>query len=353
MDRQLLTTTLKKLEPALLDNGQMPVLGCYCFGEKSVHSYNAQLGLSRPYTEKFNPPFRGAVRGKLLLGFLNNCGGKDVEFETEGHEGSILFKCGRPRIEIPTLLPTDFLFEQPAMDKAREIIVSAALLDSLKLISSNMGSDPTHPWRMGVTMVSTESGDDFYATNNRTITRVTLGTPEGEAKSYLFPPRFVQLLLSLIKEDEPRRIHVAKSWVRASFKSGLKLFSKSIAEIKSKEYFGMVNPIMEREAKPVAIPAGLEQCLQRAMVVSRYATQPVTTLKCSKGKLKLITQSDAGLDDSVNFEQEEMEVKVPPELLLNGMKNASHMTIFEDCVRFTGKGYVHLVATAAKTITEE
>lgn len=351
MDRHILTIVLDRIAPALSTKDLIQVLACFCFGKTEVYAYDDQVCLIHPYDghEDFVPNIRGAVRGRLLLDFLHASRSKTVEVEGTAGSGSMTVKCGRAKLDVPVLPESDFLFEPPPMKKAKEITLSETFLGDLRTAAASMGHDPSNPWRLGVTLIYNDAGYAMYSTDNKTITRVTSGSevdPDQDLVT-LLPPRFVELLLDLSKKDVASTLQFTKDWVQIQFAGGMRLFSKSISGASPKEYVRMVGGVEGRADKPSELPKGIDRCFERALTVTPFAKEPFTQLSVKGDRLRFKTISPAGeVADSLPLTgAKEISIRVPPEIARKGLGRAKSLTLFEDCIRLGGKGYLHLIAT--------
>lgn len=339
----MLVAILKKLSPGLAVKDLVPIFTCFCFAKDSVHSYDNSCCLRMPAKLGIT----GGVRGELFLSWLNACKSKEIEI-TQG-ENTITAKAGRTKFESAIMAEDEFLFSAPDLAGAVEITPDTAFLAALTKAALSMGRDASATWRYGCTLVPYKSGGyALYATNDKTITKATVGKPAGEPEeAVILSPRFVDLLLAQSKDDAPKKMSIAPAWGEVRFNSGLKLFTPTFVgadPAKYEETLGQVDA--ETKGKAVEIPAGLDRCLERATLVTKFSKAPVTRLVGDGERLRFETRSEAGdVNDSIACEHGAVDVYVAPELLQPGLAHAGSLAIAAGCVKLFGPGYKYLVCT--------
>lgn len=185
----------------------------------------------------------------------------------------------------------------------------------------------------------------MYSSDNKTAARVFLPGDFGDVETIL-PPRFCELLADIGKQDPPVNLALTGEWALATFKSGLKLFSRTIAEIDVKSFTGAFAAV--RGLETVEMPSGLGRCLERALVVLPFSKEPYTRIRVKDGNLRLHTESSQGeINDSVPIakEQGEADVVVAPDLMHRTMPHVGAIGITPGCVVLKGKNLVYLVTT--------
>jgi hypothetical protein len=353
IDRAELVAVLKKVAPALSQKDLVPIFACFCFSKNSVHAYDDVVCLRFP--AKFG--ITGAVRGEMLLPFLNASRAKEIDIAPG--DGTVLIKAGRPKLNTALLPESEFLFQTPTLEKSVAVRVDAAFVEALSKTAISMGREMGKVWQYGVTVVPYAAGYKLYATDTKTITRTVVGDVLGTQLSpVLLPPRFVDLLLLQTKDDIPVKMSIAEGWGEAQFQSGLKLFTRTVSGADSKEYDDLLDQLETKTKKlMVEIPKGFDRCLERAALVTKFSKEPVTRLIADGEKLKFETLSPAGdIDnDFLNCEHAAADVRVLPEMVQRGLPHAARLAIVDECVRLSSKGYIYLVSTSnvASPVVEE
>jgi DNA polymerase III sliding clamp (beta) subunit (PCNA family) len=347
LEREDLVAVLKKVAPALSGKELIPIFSCLCFGEKSVHAYDDVVAMQFP----LQCGIRGGVRGSLLLGWLGQVAAKELEITQEGD--NVIIKAGRAKLTTPIMGEDTFLFSPPDRSKATERELDEDFLGALTKVSVSIGRDPSHPWRLGVTIVFSETGTLFYASDNTTACRVKIGKPTEEGATIaVLPPRFVELLADVGKADPPTKLYLSKSWAEARFTSGLRLFSRTIATSDISTFRAIFEGVPKEMTE---VPKSLKPALERAVVVAGFAKDPYTRLTIAAdgdvSRMKMVTKSSAGnVVDAVALPtpHDEVTIEVVPEHLFRGLGNAETMVVLEDRAVLRGPGYTYLVSSVER-----
>jgi len=341
LDRENLLAILKRIDACLSDKTKVPIHDCFCFTKDSVYTfddisaihYPAKLGIT------------GGIKGGMLRDFLSSSKAKDVEITP--NDRTILFKAARAKLDTPLLPESSFLFVEPDLSKATELTVNDAFLSALSRVSISMGRDDKQQWRYGVMVTPKGNGYILYATDTKTIARDVIGNTKGDRKdAILFPPRFVDLLLSLAKTDIPTKLLISDEWGEVRFQSGLRLFTKTVAGQSDKDYVETIAEIQNRTKNSVDIPEFLDRALERASMAAKYSKVPHTRIIINDGTLKLETESDAGdVRDSIDCEHENADVFVSPDLVAKGLELADKIAIVPECVKLSKGNFIYLICT--------
>lgn len=340
MDRKKLIDALKKVEPALAVRNDMPVLASFCFDGNNVHTFNNVTAMVYPC----RTDFKGAVQGRLFLDSLGLSHADTVEFSQAGETLNVT--AGRSKLETPLLPPAEFKFQSPDMKKGKPLKIDEKWLAALALAAAGMTRKLAQPWQYGVTLDICENGCIFYATDNRTITRVTAGKSGKVEFSVILLPELVDGLLSAAKGSAPKGIIFSPQWVQVFFNGGLKLFSVTMDGASSKDYRGITDAYLSKSSSAAAIPVELNRCLQRANLAFSHAVEnPHTELVIKGNHIRFKTPSPVGdTTDVIKFAHPEIALKVRPDDMLRGLEKGKTLSLFSDCIRFSASGYLFLVS---------
>jgi DNA polymerase III sliding clamp (beta) subunit (PCNA family) len=350
MNRKLLIEALGSLQPGLNDD-LLPVMACFCFGEKSVHAYNDVVAMDIPYGGDFKPNLKDiAVHGRVFLNWLKACTSADVEMELE--KETLKVKCGRSKTSFPTLAHSVFQYQAPAAIDAKWIDIGKDFIDALIVASSSMGTDVNTPWRLGVTLKGGKKGNTFYSTDNKSAVKVFQPTPDPLEGEITLPVRFCELLRSYGRSDLPVKLGVGEGWCQAVLTSGLTIYSNTIPQTDVNAFQEQFN-LEELELTP--IPKGLDHCLERAQVVLPMSKHEYTQFKVQAGKLKLITESSGPkVEDRISIaKHKEITVMAHPATVAKAIPFADQFVITKDFILFKGKGITYLVSTIWSEVEEE
>jgi DNA polymerase III sliding clamp (beta) subunit (PCNA family) len=345
MVREEFLAACKRVSAAISGRDLIPVFSCLCFGEKSVHAYDDVVALQFPLVSGLS----GGIRGSLLLGWIGEAKAKELEVSQEGD--NVTLKAGRAKLVTPIIASEDFLFKPPAREDASQRALDAEFLDALAKASISLGRDPSHPNRLGVTVVFSDEGSLFYSTNDRTACRVKIGKPASDAIPVVLPPRFVELLGDVGKSDAPTKMYLTKDWVEVKFTSGLRLFSRTMSTSDVDAFKNIFTA--SKMPYSVAVPKGFDRALQRAQSVVSYAKDPFTKITADGNRLKLATKTPAGnVFDAVPLAEEiegGQSIEVLPDLVAKGLPHAEKFCILPDRIVMTGaSGFTYLVSNVSR-----
>lgn len=353
MKRTELISCLKLVEPALSGKDLIPVFSCFCFNGKTVSAYDDIVALQHAL------PFevKGGIRGRLLLGFLTASRAQDVAVEQEGQQ--VTLRLGRSKFDTTALPETDFAFVFPKeAHAAGQVPVTKALLQAMGKAQCSMGSDPTHPWRMGVTLVSGKKGLTLYSSDNRSATRVFVaGATMDGVKAVVLPPRFCEMLLTFSKATKPDTLLVGDAWVQVRFGGGsLRLFSRTTGKADASSYEQVFSSALKDDVTFADVPKGLQHCLERAAAVLPFSKDPYSRLRAKDNKLILSTESSAGnVRDVITLDGiYKCDELVSPTLLGRMLSYANQFAVVSgSCIVLKGERFLHLVSTMQEKTIEE
>lgn len=326
MQRAELIETLKQVAPALASKDFVPVLACFCFDGKLVTAFDDLVALQAPCTL----PIKAGIRGRLMLDLLTASRAKELVLD-DASEQEIVLKAGRSRIKLPRIDPEHFIFEMPEPEGVA-VPLSDKVIDALKRVAISMGTDPSHPWRMGVTLLVTAEGISFYSSDNVTVSRARVEQAGLVKKKDTFKcvlaPRFVELLLSQAAKREGT-LNLTSGWSMACFKSGLKLFCKTVNDLELERYEHLFEAVSQMEERLVPIPKGTDLALQRALALLDGATDKLTELTVRDGVMSLFSKSQHGeVRDRLRFaDHPDAKTVIQPEMLHRAIPHSSHMAV--------------------------
>jgi DNA polymerase III sliding clamp (beta) subunit (PCNA family) len=347
MNRIETTEALKKASPALANNGIVPALECFLFEEKTITAYNDVLAIQLPCASGVS----GIVQGKPLISYLNSLSAEEVKISKK--DSNITFFVGKARLKLPISPVEDYPFTFPDdnIPECIELPIDKVFLNALRKASISMGLDPAQPWRLGVTILFAKNKMFLFASNNITVTQVTLdleAPKELIGTAVVLPPKFVTTLLSL--GDEVEYLLLTKEWIQAQNDEGLKIFSRSVQDARPDSYTEIFEGIMTKEIddKFLVIPEELEEGLGRAMIILDNAMDKFGAMIIENGALKLATKSSIGEardEMKLKGKHEDIDIRFSPGLLEPGLKHALNFCVIpETAIVLQGNGFVYLVS---------
>lgn len=349
MKRTDLLTTLRQVEPALSNRDMIPIFGCLCFdGEGTVTAYNGTVAMQTGC----DLDLEGAVKGSLVIGWLNASRGADVEVAA-ATEHDIVLKSGRSKLTAP-LLPTDSFVFTPPTDKPVAIAKELdGFLSALGSVLISLGTDPTHPYFLGATVSFSGDGYECLTCDNFSASRVTQAfpTPKGLRDSAIcLPAQFCDLLVGLSKRSAPTKLLAGAGWVECQFASGLTLFSLTVSETGLDQRQELFADTFEASQDGwVPVPKGMDRCIERALVPLASSREKTTNLRVTGGKLRFSTRTDIGeAHDLLKLANHaDVSVDVDPNSILKGLSLVDEMQITTGGALFrnTDSGFSYMIAT--------
>jgi len=350
INKEKILPVLKVLQPGLSTAENVPALSCYCFTGETAHAYDDFIGITMPCAT----PFTGGLKGKLFQQFVNAA--KKDEIITEEKDGSILFKSGRSKLELPLVPEDEFLFTVPSTKKVKSFEVSAKFIDGIQSCNLSLGADTNNAWRMGVTIAGCKAGVWLFSSDNLTTTRVTVKdatlAEKFKGKELQLSPRFCTMLVKLAKANEIKSIKFTEEWAIATFKGGLKMFGRTGNEVTASRFKQVFSMVATKEARGalIPVPEGAEGAVANALAVLSSTAEKITGVVIKKKRLSFDTNSaNVSLFDTLVIKDHaDIEVACPADFLQRAMKNYKSFMVQDNCVLFKKGLALHIVTTVAE-----
>lgn len=348
------------VQPALSSQGYIPALSHILFsverGRVAV-AYNdvaailvsTDLGLEL------------CVPGELLVKTLGSFSAEDVSLQVDDKTGNLHVVSGRSKMKLPTLAAKEFPLELPDGD-CDKVEVTDSMLEGIRRCLFSVGSDPTHPAQMGIT-VDTHAGKAcFYSTDNFTITvsRTNSKIKLPGDSPIILPTFFCEQLLRLAKHfhDVEIVLRLYPGAIMAEFGKRAVLLSKTLVDVEPMDYPAVLKKYLDLEDLGDAVmevPTALDAAFGRALLVMSQEADKSTKVTTDREGLALFSTSQTGqADDYVGTEKDipkrqQMEFNVDPVLVMRGLKLADHMAFYKRVLVLASKDlqFVHLIAHCA------
>lgn len=342
LKRKDLLAILKKVEPAVDPKSQMEWVKCIYFTGKEAIAFDHKIGISVPCSLGIH----GGLEGRVLIDWLAASNARDLKWEVE--DGDVVLRAGRARHRIPIQPAEMFSFEMPD-DPIGRIALSDQLVQLLSRVSTSMGTNEEHPWRMGITVRISAKRATFYSSDNFTASREPLPIRAKKGMSgteLIMSPDFVNLLLSSAKGERAGELLLGDGWVQCTFESGLRIYGLTIADVQVDTYEQLFDTLTNGlESEPVGIPKGMEGCLKRMSAVLSISDQKCATAKVRSGKLTLEADGSTHARDWLKLpEHGDVEIKFCPEYARRALPHCDRMLLSEECIYLAADGYEHVIA---------
>lgn len=355
-NREALVKVVGLVRPALAAQPYIPALTHIQFNGSHATAFNDVSAIAVRAKMDLNR----CLPGDLLIRALGSFAAENILFQSNEKDGSIVLSSGRSKLKLPTLDADKFPFELPNEKSAVEIELGAGILRGIERCLISVGSDPTHPSQMGVTLDMDDAGKAvLYSTDNFTIsrfqTKASIDLP-GDAPVIL-PTFFCEQLGSLGKAfpDAPVTLIVGTGYLIAEFGDAATLFSKTLVDLEAMDFPRIVQKhchLADLKKELVAIPDSFDDAMQRALLVLGTVIDKSTKVTVTDSMLRLHSSSDIGdSDDSMAYQGDETAgpaepFLVDPALMARACKGCASMAFLQRVVVFADADvqFVHLVA---------
>lgn len=349
MNRTDLIEVLSAVSHALATQTIVPSQCCLFFDGLTVTAYDGVIALRAPC----EVDVEGGLHGRLLLGFLDKARGREAVFSY--NESKTVVKCGRSRLEVALALPDELTFDMPDDSDSVRVEPSVLVMAAFKDCAVSVGTDPAHPWRLGMTIRFPEKGKyiTIYSSDNLSVSRavVPFGS-SGKAMAgmtMVLPPAFCKRMLAVASKDNILRLLFDDGWVKAEFESGVELFARTV-DVDSKaseQYVAIFDAVLPTVSHLVDVPEGFGAAVARAIVPTTRLTDMGwrgnlgdygTTLTVADGSLTMVTKSSCAKvkDRFKTFDHPDMVVTCPPHFIARALVSANRMAFSDVCIRFVG-----------------
>ena len=320
-------SNLSKLKLALPKDSYIESYKNIWFDNHSVLSYNGIYGIR----VKTDVDFNGGVEGKPFIDFISTLDNPEISVEDQ----KLKVSEGKSNLKLDVQDIDSFDFSFPDIKDKPTFVCYKEMLEALKPVADNASTDKAAPSRMGVYTVVNDEVQQFYSTNNETIT-VGYFLAEGEDCDFVLPVPTCKALVSLsptITDEDIISFYVEEDHVVIKI-GDYEVFTKVPGE-EVIDYEQVIEPMLE-EMKVNGkdeISDDLRTALKRSKVI--YDESHSTCIfEVKKDDLSVTTKSrntktESAIDAS---NLEEIKVSVDPVLLDKQIKNMEEFSITEDAV---------------------
>lgn len=352
ISREGLLKALNLVKPALSNQNYVPILTHFCFDGSLALAYNDVHAIGVRYSLD---GIECSVPGDLMLKMAASLPGSKVSVDFD--DENLKFISGRSRVKIPTMPATAFTFDFPTGKRMGHFKVDQDLLKGLEKCSISVGSDPTNPAQMGITLARGNDYSALFSTDGYTMSRYILEIdPDLPGDSpIILPTFFCDQLVTLGRAfpDEEVEVDIFSGAVVAKFGDQAKLFSKLVLDVEPLDFETVMSRNVDLgkvKKKAVSIPDSLDQAFDRAMIVSSAEVERKTKLSIDGGKIEMLTLTQLGESkDTLNCDGDfgEFDIGVDPSFVARASKSSYKMALFKDVVVFCDDTFKfsHLIAT--------
>lgn len=360
VSRETLTKAAALVRPALATQAYIPALTHIKFDAGRAVAYNDVSGISVRVAAGINR----CLPGELFIRALGSFGAESIMFQ-EAADGAVVISSGRSKVKLPSIDPSKFPFELPDNSTVDGTIeMDHSILKGIHRCLLSVGSDPTHPAQMGVTLDTDAKGCAvLYSTDNFTISRFQTKSKirlPGDAPVIL-PTFFCEQLTGLAAAfpEEPINLWLGAGYVLAEFGKSAELFTKTVLDLEPLDFPRIVEKHCKLDTvlkQSAAIPDNFDAALARALLVLGGEVDKITKVTVLDGSLKMHSTSAMGdADDSMAFSNEDIDIPgepfyVDPALVARAAKVSALVAFLPRVVVMSGEDgqFIHLVAHCNK-----
>lgn len=303
INRESLLRTLSFARPAIAPQAYIAALTHFAFDGHMVTAYNDVSAIS--IRTEFD--HECCLPADFLIKTLNSMTTGNVAVE-EGEGDSLVLTSGRSKVKIPFLSLDAFPPVVSPNEARASFKVGAQLLKGLAKCLVGVGTDPTHPAQMGITLEPDDEGCCLYSTDNFSLSRYETTTKIKLPASapIILPTFFCTQLVALAKAfpDEQITVEVHAGAFKALIGEQAVLFTKQLVDSEPMNFGSIVAKYLEGEELSevlVPIPDGFEAAFNRALLVLEDQLDKSTKISCKSGRVKLFSSSGRGeATDSLN-----------------------------------------------------
>lgn len=353
IERSKLLAALNLARPALASQPYVPAFTHFLFNEDGITAYNDLAGIEI----NFDAGLDGCLPGDLVLKSLSSMAGSSVSLAPVEGESAIQIACGRAKIKAPKLPVEDFPIKWPNISKAEKLPIDDAILAGIKNCLVGVGTNPTHPAQMGVTLDTIDGKAVLYSTDNVTMsrhaTKIKVDLP-GESP-VIMPTFFCEQLLSLSRafSDEQVTIHIQPGVLVATIGKQARLMAKTLVDLQPIDFPGIIAKTIKSMGDASSLPIGWDEAMQRALFVLDTEKDKAAKVTSKRGVLRIVANSGhSESDDELDFSGEgpDEPAYIDPSLVVRGSKAATRLAFCNGALMLGSDdgSYVHLIAYSQK-----
>lgn len=350
INREEFLKSINLVRPALASQAFVVSLTHVAFDDGMVMAYNdiTSIGVACKFE------YDVCLPGDLLIKILNSLSADELMVQ-KPDEATLQFVGGRSKFKIPLLQLDTFPFVLPDSPILNKIKLTPDLISGIEKCLISVGTDPTHPAQMGVTL---EEGGVLYSTNNFSISRYQSSSDIKLAAGapVILPTYFCQQLISLSRAfpKEPVEMEVRDTSITVWFGDDIYLFTK-LGDNDPLDFSRIIKKHCSDAAikeHAATIPEAFDSAFERALLIVADDLDRSSQITIDEEKLRIVTRSKTSsseTDDSMRFKggaEVDEEFYVDPALVIKASKICNKMAALKDVLVLTNEDltFIHLIA---------
>ena len=354
-NRDALLSLMTLVRPALATQSFIPAWTHIRFADGFATTFNdtASISVKTPLAD-LDPV---CVPGELFIKTLSSFNAESVLLQD--NDTSMVLVAGRSKMKVPVLPVDDF--KMPVLKgKPSELDLSDDILEGVRCCLFSVGTDPTHPSQMGVTLDTTDGRAVLYSTDNITLSRYATKTKltlPGDAPVIL-PTFFCEQLLTMSKAypDDDMVLEVYPGALRVLFGKKATLLTKTLVDTEPLDFGAVFAKYLDVNAakKTLAVlPPSFDAAFNRALLVLANEADKAARITVGKGgAVELYAKSQLG-ESTDEFVVAQASVRKPfhvdPALVLRAAKTCGSVAFYDRVMLLASDDatFLHLIAHVA------
>ncbi len=291
--RQEFLQLLKSCRHGLSTRDLVPALSCFCFYKGEVTSFDDVVAVVAPCAVG---GFTGGFRGGLLIKWLETATAKAVKLCELEEKGKMEWRAGRSRLKMEVLPGEEFAFS--ILRHEGEVVEIPNFKEYLQAAAASMGTDPSNPWRLGVTVSFWQDSITFFSADNLSVTAVfaEYEVPQKlQGSQVILVPRLVDVLLA--DKEQPTHLAVIKNTtIRFDYESGRKVFCRLSTDVDCRKFQKVLDMVDWNTGQWCEIPERLDQILDQMEVPLKNVDDPLCSLELTDAGTLLVSAKGSGLE---------------------------------------------------------
>ena len=350
INREALLKALALVRPALATQDFIPALTHVRFDGEYAMTYNDISAIS----VACGVDIKRCVPGDLLIRALGSFGGSTVALAYDEAKSTLLLSSGRSKLKLPTLAGSAFPFELPS-DNAPELMLDKHIVRGIERCLISVGSDPTHPEQMGVTLEADTDGhavlfstDNFSISRYQTKSKVEL---PGDAPIIL-PTFFCEQIVALSRQfsEEEARLTIFPTSLLIEFGLAAAVFTKTLVDLTPVDFPKVIkrHVVSPASVELSKIPDAFDAAFQRQLLVLANEVDKTTKVETDYTGVSLFSTSAMGdADDDIEMKlTKEVQFLVDPALVVRGLKTCTKVGFYPKVMILADDdgSFLHLIA---------
>lgn len=294
--RQEFLNLLKSCRHGLSTRDLVPALSCFCFYKGEVISFDDVVAVVAPCDVG---GFSGGFRGGLLMKWLETAKAKDVKLvDDKDEDGKVEWKAGRSKLRMEVLPAEEFAFSIPRHEG--DVVEIPDFREYLQAAAASMGTDPSGPWRLGVTVEFLPDGLRLFSTDNLSVTSVFAEYKVPDAlrgTQVILVPRLVDVLLA--DKEQPMCIAIIKNkTIRFDYESGRKVFCRLSVDVDCRKFNKVLSMVDWDKGRWCEIPERLSRILEHMEEPLKNVDEPLCSFEVGENGILLVDAKGGGSEVS-------------------------------------------------------